>query len=101
MGASPGVTDIERYDKSPHWSDGKFQNLEFTSMDIKAKDVPSLIYKQFFTNGGRKPERRWQLPEFDSQIGGSKGEGIEYIWFGHSNLLIRTHGKTLLIDPMF
>ena len=101
MGAGPGVKDIERYQKSTHWSEGKFQNLEFTTMNIKAKDVPSLIYKQFFTNGGRRPEQRWQLPEWESQVTENNGEGIEYIWFGHSNLLIRNNGKTILIDPMF
>ena len=47
FGAQPGVQHKERYSQSEHWKDGKFHNLEFTTMDIKASKIPGLMYRQF------------------------------------------------------
>jgi|GEM_PF-2561334 len=48
---------LERYQKSPQWREGKFQNAEMTNMDIGLKNMPKLLYKQFFKTKGRAPQK--------------------------------------------
>ena len=47
----------DRYEKSPNWKDGKFMNLEETTMDISFLNMPKLLYRQVFDKAGREPEK--------------------------------------------
>lgn len=101
MGAAVSASDIKRYSQSAHWKEGKFQNLETTIMELKAHKIPGLIYKQFFTNGGRRPKGGWELPVFDKAQFLKGDAEISFVWFGHSALLLNVRGYIVLIDPMF
>lgn len=89
----------ERYAQSPHWKGDKFENLEETKMELSFQTLPKLLYKQFCEKEGREPARLPILP-FDHAAFLQPSEAAKFTWYGHSVVLLRLHGKTLLIDPM-
>lgn len=101
FGAQPGVQHKERYSQSEHWKDGKFHNLEFTTMDIKASKIPGLMYRQFFTKEGRLPGQSWSIDGWASALDVHQNDKVKFVWFGHSTLLMNINGFIVLIDPMF
>lgn len=101
FGALPGKQQKERYSQSVNWKDGKFQNLEFTTMDIKASKIPALMYRQFFTKDGRMPGQSWPIDGWASALDVTQNDKVTYVWFGHSTLLMNFNGFIVLIDPMF
>ncbi|MEQ8237706.1 MAG: MBL fold metallo-hydrolase [Cyclobacteriaceae bacterium] len=91
---------LVNYESSVNWTNGKFLNLEETQMDIKLKDVPSLVYKQLFDTNGRTPADPIPIVAFDHSAFMAESNSAKMIWYGHSVLLMRMNGKTILIDPM-
>jgi len=90
---------LERIISSPHFEQKLFQNQVKTSMDIP----PGKVFKEFMSKGtDRKPAKPIQtLPiSLDSYTRGNNGETI-ITWLGHSTLLIKTGGVTILTDPVF
>jgi L-ascorbate metabolism protein UlaG (beta-lactamase superfamily) len=93
--------DLEkRYSESPQWDGKRFSNLEETGMDISPFQIPKLLYKQFFEKGGREPGAKLPILPFDREAFLAPSNKMKFIWYGHSVLLLRILGKTILIDPM-
>ena len=101
FGAKPTKAEIEKYSRSRHWKDDKFLNLEETSMDINIQDIPKLLYKQFIEKKGREPSNSIPIVPFDKDNFLEASETSKFIWYGHSVILMRMNGLTILIDPMF
>jgi len=61
------------------------------------------MYKKFFfERASRKPKR--VLPQVSAELGrllSGKGNEVKGIWLGHSSLLLRLDGYTILTDPVF
>jgi L-ascorbate metabolism protein UlaG (beta-lactamase superfamily) len=97
------ITDdlLKRYSQSPHWREGKFMNLEETSMAFSLQALPKFLYKQFCKSKGREPQNSISVQPFDQNTFLSPSEKAKIIWYGHSVMLIRINEKTILIDPMF
>ncbi|RXG32135.1 MBL fold metallo-hydrolase [Leeuwenhoekiella marinoflava] len=91
---------IKRYEQSPNWYDGCFQNLEETTMDISASEMPGMLYKMFFGKGNVTPEKNLPVEAFDKATFLAPDDSLKYIWYGHGVYLVRLAGKTILIDPM-
>ncbi len=90
----------ERYSQSKNWRNGSFQNLEPTTVGGTLIDIPRMIYKQLSQREGRIPKRPLPIMPFDAQTFLAPSEAAKCIWYGHSALLLRIAGKTILIDPM-
>ncbi|CAZ94647.1 MBL fold metallo-hydrolase [Zobellia galactanivorans] len=93
-------TLIKRYGQSENWKEGKFQNLEDTGMSISFWDIPKLLYRQFTDKEKREPATPLPIAPFNKASFLREGADFNYIWYGHSALLIRMNAKTILIDPM-
>ncbi len=92
---------IERYSRSGNWKDGKFQNLENTTLDFSLKRMPMLLYRQIFESKNRIPLNGLPIvPFYKEKFLDAHGQ-TKMIWFGHSVILLRLNNKTILIDPMF
>lgn len=91
---------LERYSQSPNWKNGKFENLEETNMSISLASMPKLLYKQFFENKGRMPETPIPVIPFNKEEFLKPSDKANFIWYGHSAILMRMNNKTILIDPM-
>lgn len=100
LGGTATASLQQHYAQSPHWKDGQFQNLLPTGIHIGLKDVPGLLYKQLFDKAGRVPERPLPVQPLDTAALLAAGGAPRFAWYGHSAVLMRLQGQTMLIDPM-
>ena len=100
FGAKASKNDLEKYAQSPNWDGKNFINLEETTMDINFHTLPKLLYKQFFEKKNREPNSPIPILPFDQEKFLAPSNRTKFIWYGHSVVLMRMNGKTLLIDPM-
>ena len=88
--------DLGEYD-SPHYYDGKFNNLEESSVSTGSFFGTLLDY--MVGNSGRSPgETVPTLPYQQTEV---EENDVRITWFGHSTILVETHDTTLLFDPVF
>ena len=92
---------IDQYQKSENWSNGIFQNLEETTLSTSLTKLPGIIYKQLTVKKDRVPDKSLAILPFLIDDFMRPSEKAKIIWYGHSVVLMRIAGKTILIDPMF
>lgn len=90
-----------QYAKSSHWDGSKFLNLEETSMGLNYHDLPSFLRKQFCEKENREPSAPLPIQPFSGEAFLKPSRSFKFVWYGHSVILLRLNGKTLLVDPMF
>lgn len=91
---------LEQYSKSPQWKNDKFMNLEETQMNLNLRTLPGLLYKQIFDKKGRIPLAPIEVVPLDVNAFLTDKNAAQIIWYGHSVIVMRIHGKTIVIDPM-
>ncbi|MEO1257538.1 MAG: MBL fold metallo-hydrolase [Bacteroidota bacterium] len=91
---------IARYQQSPNWENGSFQNLEHTELMAGLSKMPGIIYKQLTMRNGREPQNPLSVLPFDKNNFLTASQSSKFIWYGHSAVMMRMNNKTLLIDPM-
>ncbi|HSG67640.1 MAG TPA: MBL fold metallo-hydrolase [Bacteroidales bacterium] len=91
---------LQQYQLSANWHDGKFVNLEETKMNIRLRNVPGLIYRQLAGRKMRSPGIPLKVLPFERAEFLSQSAGARYVWYGHSAIMLRLNGQTILIDPM-
>ena len=89
---------ITRYEESSNWKDGKFQNLVNTTMEISFQALPKLLYKQFCENKEREPSGKLPIQAFINDQFLNSSDQAQFIWYGHSVLLMNLSGKVILIE---
>lgn len=89
-----------QYQQSPNWKNGSFQNLEDVQVVMPFSKFPSIIYKQLSSNKNKFPSPPIPVLPFDKSAFLAPSERAKFIWYGHSAILLRMQGKTMLIDPM-
>ncbi|NVK27415.1 MAG: MBL fold metallo-hydrolase [Flavobacteriia bacterium] len=92
--------ELSKYEASPNWKNGSFKNLETTTMSISMSQVPGMIAKQIRGTKPSTPEKPLPVIPFDKEAFLEDSDDPKFIWYGHSVLLVRWRGKTMLIDPM-
>ncbi len=90
----------DRYIQSPNWTGKLFSNLVETSLYIPITAIPKLVYNQFFKKKGRLPLVSLPIKVFDKVAFLAPSQSTKFVWFGHSVVLLRMNGKSILIDPM-
>ena len=93
--------ELEKLARSKHWVGKKFENLQETKMDFTLSGMPKFFKKQFLEKAEREPKTPIPIESFNLEAFLAPSEKTKFIWYGHSVVLIRINGKTLLIDPMF
>lgn len=90
----------KRLQKSLHFKDGKFVNLVPTPMP--APNFSTMV--EFFKKvEGRTPEKTTITKAFEANqlLTNKHLDDIQFSWFGHSSVLLKMEGKTVLFDPVF
>lgn len=100
FGRAPGGARLERILKSPHYRDGRFQNLTATPQLAEDTSMPEVMFRFLFGKTARKtPEKPFHFTKTDlKQI--PAGENV-YVWMGHSSYFIQIDSKKILVDPVF
>ncbi|HAA14951.1 MAG TPA: hypothetical protein DCE41_25975 [Cytophagales bacterium] len=90
----------ERYEQSPQWKAGKFENATETVMDFSLRNMPRLIRDQRGSRKTRQPKEPLPILPLDAAAWEAKPNQPKFIWYGHSVVLLQLAGKNFLIDPM-
>lgn len=100
FGRLPTGERLERIKRSPHYKNGKFQNLHPTERMTSDKGRFRIMWEFLFSDKkGRYPDQNIPAVRTDLKRV-SKNEDI-FVWFGHSSYLLQLSGKRMLVDPVF
>ena len=100
FGATPSGERLERIRKSPHYRNGKFQNLNRTP-DLTEGVGYYTVMKEFFFEKSKRSEPPCRLPSKKTDLLKLHPKGDVLVWFGHSSYFIQIDGKKILVDPVF
>jgi len=98
FGSLPDAESIKKWESSPNYKDGKFQNLLPTSANMSFGDIFKSIAQMM---GAKDKAPIHALPSAITDLKGLKDEGGVIVWFGHSSYLMKFKGKAILVDPVF
>lgn len=88
------------YARSKQWNGKKFENTTETKVHITAKNLPTLLKKQFTNTKVRAPQQPIPIIPFNKNTWNAEPTKPTFIWYGHSVGLLKIGGKNLLVDPM-
>ena len=101
FGGAPSPERWAREQKSPHFKDGKFVNVEETNLMSLSKSGP-VTWDYFFGKQLREPSCELSSAHDASRVwSAAPASGLRITWFGHSSTLIELDGVTVVTDPMF
>jgi L-ascorbate metabolism protein UlaG (beta-lactamase superfamily) len=98
-GKLPSGARMERIKKSPHYTNGKFDNPEPTP-DF-APGVSMWDAAKSFLNKPDNTEPKSTVPSVQTNLKKLDPQLPQVIWFGHSSYLVQTDGIKILVDPVF
>lgn len=100
FGALPTGERLKRIQKSPHYKNGKFNNLSFTPQLAEDTNMLKVLYRFIFdTTSNTKPNKTFNFKKSD--IKNLPINEDVYIWMGHSSYYLQIDGKRILVDPVF
>jgi L-ascorbate metabolism protein UlaG (beta-lactamase superfamily) len=100
FGKNPAGARLERIKKSPHFKDGKFENLTFTPALTEGYSMMGVISDKLFTSYPRLSPTD-QIPSQKTDLLSMPIDQDILVWFGHSSYYIQLDGKRILVDPVF
>jgi L-ascorbate metabolism protein UlaG (beta-lactamase superfamily) len=100
FGRQPRGERLERIKKSPHYKDGKFQNLANTP-DLAEGIGYYTVMRDFFFAKSKRSIPDSILPSRKIDLHSLNPEENIFVWFGHSSYFLQLDGKKFLVDPVF
>ncbi len=93
---------LERMQNAPNYSDGKFQNTIETKMEMTWETLrKTLAHYLFADKTFKNPQEVIKVTAFDAAaFAAIPDDSIAFTWFGHSTVLMRINGVTILADPV-
>jgi len=106
FGRLPTGERLVRIEKSPHYRDGRFQNLIPTSTQTEGVGFVGMMAeflrkKERLRPAQALPALKTDLKAFFPDRDPSASWPEALVWFGHSSFLMRLGGKNILVDPVF
>ncbi|MDQ3101920.1 MAG: MBL fold metallo-hydrolase, partial [Bacteroidota bacterium] len=102
VGSDPQGERADRIEASQNSKDGKFQNRLETNMDIPVRAMAGVVWKMLTATDGRSPGSPLPTVAFDrSEWEDVPDTSFAIAWFGHSTVLIKLDGLTIMCDPVF
>ena len=100
FGKAPTGKRLERIQKSPHYKNGRFDNLNLTPQLAEDTSMPEVMFKFLFGKTENLiPKQKFNFTKTDLK-NLDPTENV-YIWMGHSSYFIQIDGKKILVDPVF
>jgi len=91
----------DAYEGSSNWRKGKFENLIKTELGVSIQKLPGMLYRQIKNNKLSNPSQNLPIKQLDTKLFLKEEAEPKFVWYGHSVVLLRLNGKSILIDPMF
>ncbi len=99
FGKAPSGERLERIQKSPHYKNGRFDNLNPTPQLAEDTSMPEVMFRFLFGKTENKtPDQAFHFEKTDLKKL-NPAENI-YVWMGHSSYFIQLDGKKILVDPV-
>lgn len=100
FGKKPSGARLELIKSSPHYRDGKFQNIHHTPNFTEGHNMLSVMYNFFLRrHPGRVPKD--PIPSMKTDLLNLAPDKDILVWLGHSSYFIHLDGKKILVDPVF
>jgi L-ascorbate metabolism protein UlaG (beta-lactamase superfamily) len=100
LGGKKSQETRQRINASKNFSNGKFINQIPTPMDMNVKESFKLVRQMIKGHPLSKPKSGIIADSLDPNFV-RENRADQITWFGHSALLLKVNGLTLLLDPMF
>lgn len=100
FGGNPSSEQKAEFEKLGHYSNGEFQNLIETNMDMDFGEAIKMLPEFFKNDPSRVPDFDIPIVKIDSVDLTLPNQSTRLIWFGHSAFLLQIDGKNILLDPM-
>ncbi len=99
FGKAPSGDRLELLKKSPHFKNGRFENLSPTPQIVIESSKFRLISRLLFT---KIPERKPSgvLLSIKTDLLKVPVDSNVLVWFGHSSYFMQISGKRILVDPV-
>lgn len=100
FGGQPDVAMLKRFEQSPYYSNGKFNNLNHTPTFTKGYNFGKVLFNYLFV---KHPRRRptGPVPSVKTDLHKISREENLLVWFGHSSYYLQVDGLRFLVDPVF
>lgn len=100
FGKAPSGNRLATIMQSPHYRDGRFQNIHETPTLTQGYSMTAVLYNFLFRKhpNARPVDNILGIPTNLKSL--SPTEDV-LIWFGHSSYFIQLCGKRILVDPVF
>jgi L-ascorbate metabolism protein UlaG (beta-lactamase superfamily) len=93
---------IQEYQKTGHFSDGKFLNKEEIVMELNCHSITQMFKEIFEPDPNIAPKKNIEVQKIEPKIlVGNSDSLVRLTWFGHSTFLVEMDGKIILLDPVF
>ena len=100
FGKAPSGERLQRILKSPHYKDGRFDNLNPTPQLAEDTSMPEVMFRFLFGKSPNKiPQKAFKFEKTDLKSL-DPNENV-FIWMGHSSYFLQIDGKKILVDPVF
>ncbi|MBO6281321.1 MAG: MBL fold metallo-hydrolase [Alphaproteobacteria bacterium] len=100
FGHLPDEISLKKIKLSPHYKNGKFQNLHHTEKMTGKGGFIGTMYDFWFRNHpDTKPNK--PVPTIKTDLKKIAKEKDILVWFGHSSAYFQLGGKSFLLDPVF
>lgn len=97
FGGSPDEQSAALIKQSPNHNGTQFINKVDTVVSTPNEDEPMDVWGMLSPPAGKNPAEPLPAREFDAS---TFADG-DLVWFGHSTVLMKTDGVTVLADPVF
>ncbi len=99
FGKAPSGDRLELLKKSPHYKNGRFENLSPTPQIVVESSKFRLISRLLLA---KVPERKplGILPSAKTDLLNIPSDSNVMVWFGHSSYFMQINGKRILVDPV-
>lgn len=102
IGAKAKGKRLERMQEAPNFQDGKFENTIETKMEMSWATIKESLGHYLFADKSKKnPQEPIKVRPFNkSEFEAIPNDSIAFTWFGHSTILMKINGVTILTDPV-
>ncbi len=98
FGKHPTGERLKTIQKSAHYKNGKFENLNETPMLTEGVGYGQVLYEFIFSSKPKEPTQA--LPSEKTNLKTLNPAENTLIWMGHSSYFMQIDGKKILVDPV-